>query len=235
MNPSSVEAINATKNKYTEETINSLNSIIERLNKIQKDVDTAKFIGNSTNIMGTGIITVGIFLAPVICNASFGLAVAGGGLAIGGSVISGGASLFNIGFSISELKEAKELLERHTAYLPIIEDMFKDKDLYRELAQRVSSAAAGGKNLADIVKIVYDIANKTDDAMLSANVVTKIINGLPGTITNVSLILNIFGALYTVYDLFETGINISKGSKSDLAKKLEKIVKNIKAESNIQS
>jgi hypothetical protein len=49
-------------------------------------------------------------------------------------------------------------------------------------------------------------------------------------ISNASLVLNMFGTILTVYDLVDTSINVSKGSKSDLAKKLEKILEKMEEE-----
>jgi hypothetical protein len=213
-----------------------LKSLINKLNKLKRNVDISKLVGSSVAIVGASMAVVGVVLAPATLCGSLALSVTGGTLAFTGSLTSSGASHVNFAVSKADISKARNLLEKDKELLLHLQDMFQDKELFQEVTRFVASAGSGIKNLVDVIKLTYDIASEADGiAVLSVNFVSKVVVNLPKMVTNATIVLNIFGTILSVYDLVETSISVSKGSRSEHAKKLANIVTQMEEEEDLQT
>jgi hypothetical protein len=212
-------------------TITTLKSLIDKLNKLKRNVDISKLVGSSVAILGASMAAVGVVLAPATLCGALALSATGSTLALTGSLTSSGASLVNFAVSKADLKKARNLLEKDKQLLLHLQNIFQDKELFQEVTRFIASAGSGVKNFVDVIKLTYDIANEADGiAMLSVNFVSKVVVNLPKMVTNATIVLNIFGTILSVYDLVETSISVSKGSRSEYAQKLANIVTQMEEE-----
>jgi hypothetical protein len=212
-------------------TITTLKSLIDKLNKLKRNVNISKLVGSSVAILGASMAVVGVVLAPATLCGALALSATGSTLALTGSLTSSGASLVNFAVSKADLKKARNLLEKDKQLLLHLQNIFQDKELFQEVTRFIASAGSGVKNFVDVIKLTYDIANEADGiAMLSVNFVSKVVVNLPKMVTNATIVLNIFGTILSVYDLVETSISVSKGSRSEYAQKLANIVTQMEEE-----
>ena len=175
--------------------IPAIKLIIEKLHRVQKDVDISKILGDSVSLVGTSFAILGTVLAPITAGTSLVFAAGGAIVAGAGSLTSIGASVANAAILQSELKKCQELVDEDRQLLRDISDLLNDKAVVDEALKMVDF---GGRAVANLIK----------------NVSTN----LPKIIANATIVLNLLGAVLTIKSLIDA-------SKSDVAKNLAKKVK----------
>jgi hypothetical protein len=191
--------------------ITDVKKIIEKLNKTQRKVDISKLTGNTVAAVGVGLTVVGLVMTPFTLGLSLGVVAAGGGLGVVGSLTSGGANKVNFLVSKSELKIVEEMLEND-----------------RKLLDNIRKAKIKDNNLAENVILYLSLSNLLQN--FSEGLINNTIQNSAKMMNKSIAVLNIFGIIFSVYDLIETAISLQNGSKSELANKLEEIINEMEKE-----
>jgi len=191
--------------------ITDVKKIIEKLNKTQRKVDISKLTGNTVAAVGVGLTVVGLVMTPFTLGLSLGVVAAGGGLGVAGSLTSGGANMVNFLVSKSELKIVEEMLEND-----------------RKLLDNIRKAKIKDNNLAENVILYLSLSNLLQN--FSEGLINNTIQNSAKMMNKSIAVLNIFGIIFSVYDLIETAISLQNGSKSELANKLKEIINEMEKE-----
>ncbi len=205
--------------KNRENLIQKLKFIIDKLNAVQRNVDITKIAGNSTAIVGATMAVVGAILTPFTFGASLGLTIAGGSLTAAGSLTSVGSHLANFFISKSELELAQLLLDEDKRLLLEIQDILRDDHF------RINLIRSAGTTLGVMIGAIQLTCLADDIAFLSSNLVVRTATNISVMISSLTIVFSIFGALFNIADIVGTSQRMSQGSRSEYARELEKIVK----------
>lgn len=109
------------------ETINTLREILEKLQRMNRDVRISRIAGASTSIVGGVVAVVGFALIPVTFGGSLALTVVGTVVGVAGGATSAGATIADMVKTKICTKEAAETLkadqEQTTEINEILEEM----------------------------------------------------------------------------------------------------------------
>ena len=105
----------------------------EKLEKVTKDVGIAKTTGGAVSIIAGGASIIGLALVPFTAGASLALTVGGATFAVAGGMTSTLATITAFGFTKSEAKKIKHLVEKgirvtyllHSMLVGVVDNMEK--------------------------------------------------------------------------------------------------------------
>ncbi|XP_038069720.1 cell invasion protein SipB-like [Patiria miniata] len=212
-------------------TVKVLRDLVAYLTKHHANAQTAKVVGSTAGLVGSGLTIGGFVAAFFTFGASLAISAVGAGIgAAGGLTTVGGMATEAITSKITEKGVQKALEDDNTAYQKFLEALGRLKSTWEDMGAAVMgvrSATVVGHGLGVVGGMVEAGAQAASVGKAAGQTAFKTASAAGRGLAITGVVFSVVAIPIDLYTLVTSAENISSKTVPELAKEIEKIAEEL--------